>query len=324
LTSGGEPVPQHRLATRHADLRRSPRRTLVLLALSLTLVALVAISVAGGPNALFFAIIVSAGLATATVRWLFPEGLFFSLTLANLIAVYASIFAFFAEEVFGRIGSTVLGIGFSLPLLAFLVGCSLRRAEVRAVIDRPAIRGKRGLYRALVWLIPVSLVGAGVLILSWLAEAAVNTDLAYLAAMLLIALIVLAVSRDVAIFLVDAGLLFEEFVMRMARLAVPAFAFLTSYSLLVIVFASIYSIISKLPGEPHFLVGNVAKAITFPEAMHFSIVTISTVGYGDIVPASNFARVLASMEVICGVMLLLFGVSELLEYAREHRRDRDG
>jgi hypothetical protein len=30
------------------------------------------------------------------------------------------------------------------------------------------------------------------------------------------------------------------------------------------------------------------------------------------------------MEVICGVMLLLFGVSELLEYAREHRRDRDG
>jgi voltage-gated potassium channel len=248
--------------------------------------------------------------------------LFFSLTLANLIAVYASIFAFFTEEIFGRIGSTVLGIGFSLPLLSFLVGCSLRRGEVRAVIDRPAIRSERGLYKALLWLIPVSLVGAAVLILSWLAEAAVNTDLAFLAAMLMIALIVLAVSRDVAIFLVDAGLLFEEFIMRMARLAVPAFAFLTSYSLLVIIFASVYSIISKLPGEPHFLVGNVAKAISFPEAMHFSIVTISTVGYGDIVPASNVARVLASMEVICGVMLLLFGVSELLEYAREHRRDR--
>jgi hypothetical protein len=30
------------------------------------------------------------------------------------------------------------------------------------------------------------------------------------------------------------------------------------------------------------------------------------------------------MEVICGVMLLLFGVSELLEYTREHRRDRAG
>jgi hypothetical protein len=30
------------------------------------------------------------------------------------------------------------------------------------------------------------------------------------------------------------------------------------------------------------------------------------------------------MEVICGVMLLLFGVSELLEYTREHRRDSAG
>jgi hypothetical protein len=40
------------------------------------------------------------------------------------------------------------------------------------------------------------------------------------------------------------------------------------------------------------------------------------------VPASNVARVLASIEVVCGVLLLLFGVSELLEYTREHRRER--
>lgn len=305
-----------------AGARRSRAGGLLLLALSLAFVALVSVSVAGGANNLFFAIVLSAGIVTAATRWLFPEGPFFSLTLTNLIAVYASIFAFFTEEIFARIGPSVLGIGFSLPLLSFLIGCTLRRTEVRAVIAHPDIRGERSLYRALLWLMPVSLVGAGVLLLSWLAETAVNTDLAFLAAMLLIAFIVLAVSRDVAIFLVDAGLLFEEFVTRMARLAVPAFAFLTSYSLLVIVFASAYSIISKLPGEPHFHIGNVARAISFPEAMHFSIVTISTVGYGDIVPASNFARVLASLEVICGVMLLLFGVSELLEYAREHRRDR--
>jgi hypothetical protein len=30
---------------------------------------------------------------------------------------------------------------------------------------------------------------------------------------------------------------------------------------------------------------------------------------------------LSSLEVFCGIMLLIFGVSELLEYAREHRRD---
>ena len=50
--------------------------------------------------------------------------------------------------------------------------------------------------------------------------------------------------------------------------------------------------------------------------------SIRTVGYGVFVPATNLARLLASMEVIGGEMLLLFGVSELLEYTREHRRDR--
>jgi hypothetical protein len=41
------------------------------------------------------------------------------------------------------------------------------------------------------------------------------------------------------------------------------------------------------------------------------------------VPHSSLARLLASIEVICGFMLLLFGVSELLEYMREHRRQRE-
>lgn len=304
---------------------RCPKmREVVLFTISLILVTLVGISVAGSPNALFLAILLSASAATAFARWLFPEGPFFSLTFANLIAVYASIFAFFMEELFGQIRPTVSGIGFSLPILFFLIGCWLRRAAIRAVIGHPDIRSGQALYGAMAWLIPVFLVGAGVFVLSWFAEPLVNTDLVFLAAMLTIGLIVLAVSRSVAIFLVDAGLLFDEFFQRMSRLAVPAFAFLTFYSLLVIVFASIFSIISQFSAEAHFRVGSVARAISYSEAIHFSIVTISTVGYGDIVPASNLARLLASMEVICGVMLLLFGVSELLEYTREHRRDRAG
>ncbi len=51
---------------------------------------------------------------------------------------------------------------------------------------------------------------------------------------------------------------------------------------------------------------------------------MSTVGYGDIVPHSSLARVLASIEIVCGFMLLLFGVSELLEYTREHREQGRG
>jgi voltage-gated potassium channel len=304
------------------DRRGRSIREVALFAASLGLVALVATSVAGRSGYLFVAIILSAGISAAMLWWIFPGRAFFALTFTNLVAVYASIFAFFLEELFGEIGSAVAGIGFCLPIAAFALGCLVRRSDIRAVVDQPDIRGGQALYGALTWLIPVFVVGASAVVLSWFVESLVNTDLAFLFSMTLIAVIVLSVSRNVAIFLVDAGLLFEEFLKRMSRLAVPAFAFLTFYALLVIFFASIFSIVSQFAGPDHFRVGNETKQITFSEAIHFSIVTISTVGYGDIVPASNLARVLASIEVICGVLLLLFGVSELLEYTREHRRDR--
>ena len=133
----------------------------VLFAISLSLVALVGISVAGSATQLFLAIIASAAVATAFIRWLFPEAPFFALTFANLIAIYASIFAFFMEEMFGLIGPAVAGFGFSLPVLFFLVGCWLRRADVQTVVDNPDLRGGLRLYRALLWLLPVSWSASG-------------------------------------------------------------------------------------------------------------------------------------------------------------------
>ena len=197
--------------------RSSTTREMALFAISLTLVALVGISVARSANSLFMAIILSASVATAFSRWLFPGGPFFSLTFANLIAVYTCIFAFFMEEVFGEVRPAVLGIGFSLPILFFLVGCWLRRADITSVVDHPDIRSSQALYGALVWLVPVFLVGAGVFVLSSFAEPVANTNLVFIVAMLAIGLIVLAVSRSVAIFLVDAGLLFDEFFQRMSQ-----------------------------------------------------------------------------------------------------------
>jgi voltage-gated potassium channel len=130
----------------------------------------------------------------------------------------------------------------------------------------------------------------------------------FLGAMALIGSIVPTVSRDVAIFLVDAGLLFREFFRRVSRLVIPAFAFVTFYSLIVILFASTYRLISAYPSQPHFRVGDALRGLSFSEAVYFSIGTISTVGYGDIIPYSNLARALSSVEVFCGIMLLLFGV----------------
>ena len=176
---------------------------------------------------------------------------------------------------------------------------------------------------ALFWLVPVFLVGAAVILLARGVTTPAQLDMLFLGAMSIIGLIVLTVSRDVAVFLVDAGLLFEEFFLRVSRLVIPAFAFVTFYSLIVILFASAYRLISVYIPEPHFIVGGAPHALSFSESIYFSIGTISTVGYGDITPNSGLARILSSLEVFCGIMLLLFGVSELLEYAREHRQGRN-
>lgn len=301
---------------------RAKSRELTLYAGSLLLVSMVAISVTRSVNVLFLAIVLSAIAATGFLRWLFPGRAFFSLTFANLIAVYAAIFEFFVEDLFGHVTTGIEGIGFSLPVMFFIAGCWFRREDLRAVVENPHIRVDDPLHGALAWLIMVFLVGVAGHVLSLLDHTVIDTAITFLAMMAAIGLVVFFVSRSVVVFLVDVGLLFEEFSERMTRLAVPAFAFLTFYSLLVIFFAAAFSILSQFSTGDHFRVGQQLRVISFSEAIHFSIVTISTVGYGDIVPASNLSRILASFEVICGVMLLLFGVSELLEYTREHRRSR--
>ena len=291
-------------------------------ALPLAFVSLVAAAVAGITSPLFFAMVLSAGMVIVLIGALFPAGRLFPIAFASLIAVYAAIFSLFVEEVFLGIDVAFLVIGFCLPIFFFVLGCWLRRDQVRAVVAHPVIRSKSRVMRAAVWLVPVFLVGTIVILLSRTVGTEANMDAVFLAAMSIIGLIVLAVSRDVAIFLVDAGLLFEEFFSRVSRLVIPAFAFVTFYSLLVILFASAYRLISVYTSGPHFYMGGAPHALSFSESIYFSIGTISTVGYGDIIPYSSPARVLASLEVFCGIMLLLFGVSELLEYAREHRQDR--
>ena len=194
---------------------------------------------------------------------------------------------------------------------------------MRAVVAHPALHSQRQVVGALAWLLPVAIVGIMVLSLSHSVEKFASAEQLLVGAMVLIGLIVLTVSRDVAIFLVDTELLFEEFFFRVSRLAIPAFAFLTFYSLLVILFASAYRMLSAYTAGPHFQIAGEPRGLNISESLYFSIVSISTVGYGDIIPVSSLARLLALVEVVCGFMLIIFGVSELLEYTREHRRIRE-
>ncbi|MBN8905874.1 MAG: two pore domain potassium channel family protein, partial [Rhodospirillales bacterium] len=55
--------------------------------------------------------------------------------------------------------------------------------------------------------------------------------------------------------------------------------------------------------------------ISFVDALYYSVVTMATVGYGDIAPTAMLVRALSGAEVVCGLLMLLFGFSEIMRSA---------
>jgi voltage-gated potassium channel Kch len=59
--------------------------------------------------------------------------------------------------------------------------------------------------------------------------------------------------------------------------------------------------------------------------MWMSFITLTTVGYGDVLPVSLFARSLAVMEALTGVLFPSVLIGFLLaDFARSRPRDHDG
>jgi voltage-gated potassium channel len=126
--------------------------------------------------------------------------------------------------------------------------------------------------------------------------------------------------EEIALFLLETGALFEIFFRNLARMAVPVFAFFSVYSLLIIVFAAIYSLIDRVQPGQQFSVSGIQRGLSFAESLYYSVTTVATVGYGDILPVANSVRMLSAIEVLAGILLLLFGFAELIRA----QRGRDG
>jgi len=292
---------------------------------TMTLIGLIAVASFDLTGWTFVLVLVVMVSVAVTYFYLaFPGSHFFAVALANSLGVYACIFQFFVESNFRTVSLPAIEIGFAIPILAFIAGAQIQRARIRAVLTLAESEGGRGVAGTLTWLIPVFAIGAVTFGVPDLTLSPAGLDALFVGAMLAIGAIVFAVSPGVSAFLIDTGLLFEEFFGRISQLAAAAFAFLTFYSVIVIVFAGLYRVLDKLSGTPHFNIHGVARDISYAESLYFSIVTMATVGYGDITPATDLARLIASVEVVMGVLLLLFGFSEIMSYMRERRGRRDG
>ncbi|MCG8548425.1 MAG: ion channel [Alphaproteobacteria bacterium] len=259
--------------------------------------------------------------AVGSMYLLFPGSGFIVISLANFLGVYACIFIFFSTTNFLSTSGWVVHLGFVMPILAFLAGAWFNRQSLQYLVQTDRVRDERHLGRTFFWLLPVFGIGALTFFVPEYITDPQTVDALFLAAMGGISVVVIFASHDVTTFLLDSGLLFEAFFRRSARLLVPAFAFLTFYSLLVIVFACIYRILDRFTLAHQFLVRGSVEEIAFSDALYFSIIAMSTVGFGDILPNSDAVEVLVAVQIVCGVLLLLFGFSEIISYARDRRRD---
>ncbi|HRW74717.1 MAG: hypothetical protein H6568_04290 [Lewinellaceae bacterium] len=61
---------------------------------------------------------------------------------------------------------------------------------------------------------------------------------------------------------------------------------------------------------------------TFVEFLYFSLVTFTTTGFGDIVPRTNEARILISMEIVLAFISIIFIISNFGSLV-EHVQDQD-
>jgi len=288
--------------------------------LTVAVVTLVSLAIPEGPGN-FFGIVPAVVIAGVGVFYFsFPGSYLLSIAFANYLAVYTCLFVFFTESNFPGIVPVAVPIGYVLPIMAFLGGALWRRQSICGIVTSDRLRDERHFARILIWLIPVFAIGAATFVLPGLhVDRAIETA-AFLVAMGMIAAIVLTVSRDVATFLIDTGLLFEEFFLRVTGLIVPAFTFLTFYSLNIIVFASIYRIIERFSAVNQFRIGGQLRELTLSDSLYFSVITLSTVGYGEVTPATNVARVIVAVQIVSGILLMLFGFSEIIRYTRERGR----
>jgi hypothetical protein len=88
---------------------------------------------------------------------------------------------------------------------------------------------------------------------------------------------------------------------------------IVAYLLLAIAFASLYEILER--SQPGSFNG-IPEGATFHQLsdalIYFSLVSLTTMGYGDIVPVSNLARPLAALEGVIGTLYLAVMIARLV------------
>ncbi|TPG55642.1 two pore domain potassium channel family protein [Roseomonas nepalensis] len=278
---------------------------------TMALGGLVALGVAD--DGVWFPIVVlgTAALGFGVLFRVFPRGLDFALGSAIGFATYAALFAVIARTAFPEAPDTLMGLAFFLPMGSFLLAVLSHQATLRRLVDQGATPDEWHLRRIGRFSLILVVIAAGSLSLPANRMGPAWQGVVMVAGAGLIGAMAAAAVREVVRLMVDMAQLMDAMSGRVVALVVPIAAYTALFSLITIVFACLYRIADGLSRAALFFGPAGAIRLTFRDALHFSIVTISTVGYGDIWPVDDGARLLAAVEVLAGQVLLLFGFYEI-------------
>jgi len=117
-----------------------------------------------------------------------------------------------------------------------------------------------------------------------------------------------------------------SFILRALRINMDILcAAIANYLMLGLLWSFAYQLVAQaFPNSFFFSVGFASRhVLTGFEAFYFSFATLMTVGYGDIIPASNVSRMLAVTESVAGVFYVTILVARLVAiYSSEAGKSR--
>jgi hypothetical protein len=294
-----------------------PRQVLLGTALTLGLTLLVAGGVADQGWGFPLAALVVAGLAMGGLHLLFPHGPLFALGMANGLAVYICLYVVLGRAAFPLALDWARPLGFLLPVASFVGACWLRRQELARLALGLVPPDLEHLPRFARWLLFTGAVGVVSLATPINRLPELEQTAALMMAMAVIAVISASAVTDVVRLLVDIAAILQQVTSRLAHLVVPMATYVSIFALIAVAFGCFYRIADGASKIPLFVMLGQPGRLDFSDALHFSITTLTTVGYGDIQPVDDGVRLLAAIQMVLGQLLLLFGFAEIMRSGRQ-------
>jgi len=95
------------------------------------------------------------------------------------------------------------------------------------------------------------------------------------------------------------------------------------YMLLGQAWSGVHALIELLAPGSYVVVADPDAVITWDLLQYFSLVTLTTLGYGDVLPVSEAARSSATLEAVMGILFTVLVVARLVSTLRLDQRGRD-